>query len=365
MSPSDSSGRPAAALAFAFRGEHVESSHSGSIAVVSEDGTLLWQAGDPERLTYLRSAAKPFQLNPFVSHGGDCRYGFSPADLALAAASHGGEPSHTSRALSMLQKGGFSESDLHCGAHPPLFEAAAHDLIRRGEAPTQLHNNCSGKHAAMLLGCQMLGFPASGYHEPDHPYQRIVIDFVSRATGTESSRLSLAVDGCSVPVFRMPLRNLALGYGRLFGSGTPRETESEALARAKIAAAMAAHPEMVAGTGRFTTRIMQAFEGKLLAKEGADGVYGVSVAPELAGHMTNGKALGIALKIEDGGERCRDLIVVSVLRLLGLVPERLISRVEELAPRDVRNVRGDRVGEMRPAIALQGPISMATGQSPA
>jgi L-asparaginase II len=340
-------------LAVVLRGGHLESSHHGSIAVVSGDGRLLASTGDPGRLTYLRSAAKPFQLNPFVATGGVERYGLRSEDLALAAASHSGEPFHTSRALAMLQMGGFCERDLHCGAHAPMNEDAAHELIRAGEKPDQLHNNCSGKHAAMLLACRMLGLPPQTYYEPSHPYQRRIFDVVSRATGTLPESLSFGVDGCSVPVFRMPLKNLALGYGRLLGKGFAAETGEERSAREKIAAAMMAHPEMVGGTGRFTTRLMRLFGGRLLAKEGADGVYGVAVSPELAGPQSGGESLGIAVKIEDGGERCRDLIVVEVLRQLGVLPETLSERAAALPEKDVRNVRGDLVGEMKPAFDLR------------
>jgi L-asparaginase II len=330
------------------RGGRVESVHRGSVAVVAEDGTLLASAGDPRQGVWLRSAAKPFQLLPFVAGGGAERFGLSTEEIALAAASHSGEPVHTRLAAAMLAKGGFSEADLRCGAHPPMHEASARAIWASGGTPTSLHNNCSGKHAAMLLACRHFGFDPSDYIRKGHPLQRRIFSSVSRMTGVPASRIPRGVDGCSVPVFRVPLASLARGYARLVGDGPRGESPAHAAARRRIAAAMAAAPELVAGTGRFTTDLMREFGGALVAKEGAEGVYAVGVPAALAG----GRPFGIAVKIADGGERGRDAVTVEVLRALGLAKGARLARLRKLAFKPVRSVRGDVVGALETVFTI-------------
>jgi L-asparaginase II len=338
-------------LVVVTRGGRVESVHRGSIAVVTETGRLLASAGDPRQPVWLRSSAKPFQLIPFLAAGGEERFALATEEIALAAASHSGEPAHTRVADAMLGKGGFTGEDLHCGAHPPMHEESARALAFAQEAPSALHNNCSGKHAAMLLACRLLGVDPRGYWKRGHPLQRWILASVSRMTGVPKARIPRAVDGCSVPVFRVPLRALALGYARLVGRGAPGETRAEAAARRRIAGAMASAPGMVAGTGRFTTDLMQEFRGTLVAKEGAEGVYAVGIPAALAGRA-GGEAVGIAIKIADGAERGRDAVTVEALRQMGFVSGARLARLRRLALKPVRNVRGDVVGALRTIFRL-------------
>jgi L-asparaginase II len=333
------------------RGGRVESVHRGSVAVVSEDGTLLASVGDPRQGVWLRSAGKPFQLAPFLAAGGAERFGLSTEEIALAAASHSGEPAHTRLAAALLERGGFTERDLHCGAHAPLHEESARALQAAGRVPTPLHNNCSGKHAAMLLACRLLGLDAASYWKKEHPLQRKILASVARMTGVPAAKIPRAVDGCSVPVFRVPLAALALAYARLVGDGPPGESAREASARRRIAGAMAAAPEMLAGTGRFTTGLVRAFEGALVAKEGFEGVYAVGVSAPLA--RRGGSAVGIAVKIADGAERGRDAVTVEVLHALGLARGARLARLRALAFKPVLNVRGDVVGGLGTLFALR------------
>lgn len=343
------------------RGAEVESLHRGSVAVVAEDGRLLAAAGDPLQEVFLRSAAKPFQLTPLLASGGERAFGLTTEEIALAAASHGGEELHVAAAREILRRGGFTERDLRCGAHRPMGEEAASALATRGEEPAAVHNNCSGKHAAMLLACRLLGFPARTYDRPDHPLQRRIRAHLARFAGLPEEAIGIAVDGCAVPVFRAPLYNLALSYARLLGARLRGETLAEERARRRIAAAMAAAPLHVAGTGRFTTALLAEYGGPLIGKEGAEAVYAVAVAPRLArraaralGLSPRGAdgALGIAFKIEDGNERGRNLVCVELLRRLGLASGRRLERLRRAAPPAVRNARGDVVGEMRPLFSL-------------
>ena len=344
--------REAVPLLQVRRGGRVESVHRGSIAVFSEDGRLLAAAGDPEGPVFLRSSAKPVQLVPFLAGGGEKRFGLSTEEIALAASSHGGEPFHTRAAAAMLARGGFTTSDLHCGTHPPKHEETARALAFRREEPGPLHNNCSGKHAAMLLACRLFDEDAKTYWRPEHPLQKRILSVLSRLSGVPVGGIGLAVDGCSVPVFRIPLGNLALLYARLKGARMRGETPQVFRARVRIVGAMTAAPEMVAGTGRFTTNLMRAFGGRLLAKEGAEGVYAVGVARSVARSLCGTASVGIALKIEDGAERGRDAVIVEVLRQLGLASGARLAALRRLAPRPVKNVRGDIVGDMKAVFRL-------------
>ncbi len=328
----------------------VESLHRGAVAVVREDGRLLASAGDPSLEVWLRSSAKPFQLTPFVADGGDRAFGLGTRELAVAAASHSAEPFHVRAVEGMLAKGGFSVADLRCGAHPPMREATAREMDRKGLAPTPIHNNCSGKHAAMLLACRMHREDPATYDSREHPHQRRILSFLARTVGRTPESIPLGVDGCSVPLFRLPLYDLALAYARLLGRRRPEWTPAEDAARRKVAAAMTGAPEMVAGTGRFTTRVMRAFGGALVAKEGAEAVYAMAASPRLAAAF--GGAVGIALKVEDGGERGRDVASVSVLAQLGLLDDRAAAALRKDVTKPVLSVRGERVGAIRPVFLL-------------
>ena len=202
-------------LARVYRGPHVESFHSGSIAVVDSHGHLLAFAGDPNFRTSLRSAAKPFQAIPLLEYGGVDEFELSPEEIALTCASHGGEPLHVSTAAAMLRKGELDESDLLCGAHMPYDEKSANDLRAAGEEPSPLHNNCSGKHAGMLLATRVMDVPSSRYIDPDHPIQVLARATLAEFAGVGSDEIPIAVDGCGVPAFYLSLYRTAFAYARL------------------------------------------------------------------------------------------------------------------------------------------------------
>lgn len=298
--------------------------------------------GDPEAATFLRSATKPFQCLPLVLAGGAERFGLEPADLALICASHGGTPAHAARAADLLARGGFSEKDLLCGAHWPLDEDAARRLREAGETPTALHNNCSGKHAGMLLACRMLDLPAADYIAADHPWQRRILGHVTDFFGQS---IDFAVDGCSVPTYRVPLAAAARAYACLADPEAAGLEAGTAAAVSRIVRAMTGVPEMVAGPGRFTTRLMEVTGGRVLGKEGAEGFYGLAVRGPVA--------LGIALKIADGGERCRDGVVLDVLRQLGSLSGAEFEELAALHHKPLYNHRGIEVGEVRPEVDLE------------
>ena len=335
-------------LARVFRGPHVESVHRGNLAVCDETGRVKERCGDPDAPVYARSAAKPFQALPLLLAGGEKRFRLGDAELALLCASHGGEPAHVAGARDLLTRGGFRAADLECGAHAPMHEPSARALLRKGEAPTALHNNCSGKHAGMLLACRVLDLPAAGYTDAAHPLQRRIRTLLARYAGVAESRITVGVDGCHLPVFRLPLSGLATAYARLVAPRLPGEDASAAGARARLVRAMTRRPDMVAGTGRFTTDFMARGKGRWIGKEGAEGVYAAAVLPRRRGE----KAIAFAFKIEDGSARPRDAVTLTVLDRLGLLPVEDRRALATYAEPVVLNARGVEVGRIEADVPL-------------
>jgi L-asparaginase II len=274
-----------------------------------------------------------------VLAGGVEAFGLADADLALVCASHAGRPEQVERCRGLLARGGLAPEDLACGAHPPLDEGAARELARRGEEPSPLHNNCSGKHAGMLLACLRLGHPREGYLEPDHPLQRRILGHLARFAGLGAEEIGVAVDGCGAPTFHLPLAAAARAYAALVAPDLAAGVDgAEAAAAGRVVRAMTGAPAMVAGPGRFTTRLMEATGGRLLAKEGFEGFLAVGVRGPVA--------LGLAVKIADGGERARGAVVIELLRQVGCLAAAEAAALEDLHRPRLRNWRGLPVGEI-------------------
>ena len=335
-------------LARVYRGPRVESAHRGSAAVADERGRTLASVGDAAAPVYARSAAKPFQAMPLLLAGGEREFRLSDAEIALMCASHGGEPRHALLAEKLLRRGGFRVSDLQCGAHPPMHEPSARVLIRAGRPPTALHNNCSGKHAGMLLACRILDLPPASYTDPGHPLQRRIRALLSRYAGVPESEISTAVDGCGAPVFRLPLSALAAAYARLMAGRLPGEEAAAAAVRARIVRAMTKSPDMVAGSGRFTTDFIREGRGRWIGKEGAEGVYAVGIRPPARGRP----ALGVAFKTEDGSARPRDAITLQLLERLGELPTDVRRALDAYAEPAVHNARGQDVGRVEADVPI-------------
>jgi len=314
---------------------------------VTPEGRLVARLGDPHVETFLRSAAKPFQCLPLLLAGAEARFALSPADLALICASHGGAPEHTERAASLLSRGGFGEPDLLCGPHWPMDPAAARALRAAGEPPTQLHNNCSGKHAGMLLACLLLDLSTLDYVEAAHPWQQRVLRQLADLCAVPPEAIGVAVDGCSVPAYRMPLSAAARAYAALAHPAGAGRAGEEGAALDRIVGAMTGEPRMEAGQGRFTTRLMEVTGGRVLGKEGAEGFYALAVRGPVA--------LGIALKVADGDAegRCRDGVVLDLLRQLGSLSAAEFAELEEYHRPPLYNRRNLRVGEVVPDLELE------------
>jgi L-asparaginase II len=303
-----------------LRGGLVEAVHDVHVAVVDAAGRLVARAGDPDLVTFWRSAAKPFQAMPLVEDGVIERFGLTTEDLALACGSHSSEPAQVTRVRDLLARIGCSERDLLCGPHAPLSETVAQDYQTRGVRLTAVYSNCSGKHAGMLALARHHGWPTAFYTRLEHPVQQRCLAEVSRWTDVPVADVKTAVDGCGVVCFAVPLRSMALAYARLANAS-------------RIVEAMLRHPELIAGEGRPCTELMRAHPGRVIAKVGAEGVY-CALLP--------GERLGVALKVADGHGVAAALAIAAVLEALGLKP-----RPASLTVRANVNTRGETVGELR------------------
>ena len=316
------------------RGAMIESRHRVHAAVVNASGTLIGASRDSAMVTHWRSCAKPFQIMPLVESGGFDRIGWGDDQLALACASHGGEPEHVAIAEKMLSSIGMEEGDLVCGPHEPLAQRGQKALREAGTRPTRLHNNCSGKHAAMLARAHTTGLPAYGYERHDHPVQQACLAEVAKWSGVPQQRIGLAVDGCGVPVFVFGLDAMALAYARL-ADAVRRSAEVPS----RIVHAMQTRPFLVGGTDRFDSALIEATGGRCIAKIGAEGIHCVAIV---------GEGIGIAVKVEDGAQRAQFPAVLAVLQHYGALPADLPARLGDFMRRQLRNTRGEVVGEVRP-----------------
>jgi L-asparaginase II len=330
-------------LVEATRDPAVESRHAGAAAVVDTAGRIVAAWGDVDRPVFPRSAIKPLQALFLVECGAADAFKLGARELALACASHGGEPAHVATVTAWLASVGLTESDLECGAHPPSAEAAALALLRAGAAPNQCHNNCSGKHAGMLSAARFLRINTRGYAKPDHRIQQEIARVLADLTGLDLAGLSCGIDGCGIPAFAMPLRNIAQAMARF---GAPDELPpARAGAAKRLAAAMTAHPFLVAGTGRFCTAVIQRTQGAVLVKTGAEGVF-TAALPKLG--------LGVALKIDDGARRAAQVAIGSVLRHLGALDDDDMEALAGFVRPRLLNWRGTEIGAVRPAPGWPG-----------
>lgn len=332
------------------RGAITESRHRGHIVAVEPDDNIVSYAGAPENVTFLRSSAKPFQALPLVVSGAADRFGFSEQEIALACASHSGEPIHTELAASMLKKIGLGPDALQCGVHEPFSPEVTRELHAKGEKPNVLQNNCSGKHVGMLALAKHLGAPTESYDSPESPVQLAIADVVSEFSGIAVEDLAVGIDGCGVPVFGITVKAMALAYARLVSP--PREFDKATIEACKrIVRVMSAHPELIGGTSeRLDTEIMRAAPGRLISKVGAEGVYTAGVVPCAEWP----KGLGLALKIEDGDDhRARPTVVIEALRQLAVLRDESLEAVARYAFFPVRNRRGEVVGEIRASFSLR------------
>lgn len=324
----------------ALRGGQVESVHYAAAAVVDHHGHVVASLGDPDHVTFSRSSLKPLQALATVMQGFPERFGLGERHLALACASHSGEPKHVRAAQEILNAIKAGVDDLQCGAHIPIYFKADEGAIPPKSDFSAIHNNCSGKHSTMLALAQILGESSSAYLKYDGRVQTVIRDMICEIAGVDPATIEWGVDGCSAPNYAMPLSALATGFARYaWAVSQPPETLSEAQkAGAKIARAMMKHPDMVSGVGRFDLQLVEAAQNTLFSKTGAEGVECVGIPA---------KGWGVAVKIADGNSRAIGPLVVSILAELGVIDKDPIARLETVVRPRIKNVRGTETGEMR------------------
>ena len=318
------------------RGAGVESLHHVHAVVCDSAGACLEAWGEAARPVFPRSAVKPIQALALVESGAIEEYGLSEIELALACASHGGQPAHIAAVRAVLERCGFGEDDLECGPHAPLHGPSARALWAAGKEPSAIHNNCSGQHAGLLAMARTMGAPSRGYTAAEHPVQVRIAEALSDATGCDLDDAARAGDGCGIPTFAVPLAGLARAAARLADPAKFAPTRRRAMRR--VAKAMTSHPFMVGGEGRPCSEIARLSEGAVLVKTGAEGVFIAALRD---------RGIGLALKVEDGAMRAAGVALAALLRHLE-APSAAIEQFLEVA---VADTRGAGVGVIRAAVA--------------
>ncbi|MBW1917079.1 MAG: asparaginase [Deltaproteobacteria bacterium] len=326
------------------RGDRVESVHYGHIAVVDGSGRLLHYLGDPDLWVCLRSMAKPLQALPVLLTGAAAAFGFGPEELAIFCGSLSGQDFHVAVVQRVLDRLGLTVDHLQCGIHPPSHRPTAQALAQAGLKPTPLHNNCAGKHAAMLALCVHQGWSLDDYLDPQHPVQQLVLDTIAQVTGVPRQEITVAIDGCGVPVFYVPLRQIAWAYAQLAAAATSRVPANPVMAGlATLMQASLAHPRLIAGDGRLCTDVMQALPNKVFAKTGAEGGYALALLDS---------GLGVAIKISDGHPRGLNPTVIEILNQLGILIPTAATALASYYHPPIRNHLKNVVGEVRPEFNL-------------
>jgi L-asparaginase II len=299
---------------------------------VGEGDELLGGARDSDAFTFWRSCAKPFQIIPFLASGGFDALGWEDEQLAVSCASHGGEPEHVSLVEGMLRDIGLEEGDLACGPHEPSSQRGAKILRESGGRPTRLHNNCSGKHTAMMALAHHKGWPTRGYERREHHVQRGILHEVALWTDVPCGKIVQAVDGCGVVVFGMTLERMARAYSR-FAVAAARGEEFPR----RVVGAMSKNPFLVGGTDRIDSALIAETDGRVVSKVGAEGVHCALLLD---------RGIGVAVKVEDGAQRAQVPALLRLLQELDALPAELSPRLSEFMRRPVKNTRGECVGEV-------------------
>ena len=326
-----------------MRGNAIESTHCGALAVLDADGAVVASLGDIQRPIFPRSAVKVLQALPLVASGAADRLGLTDDELAIACASHGGEEIHAQTAARMLAKAGLDAAALECGTHWPYLDSAARALAAGGREPSALNNNCSGKHAGFLcLACALHGGKPDlqqyvrGYVGAEHPVMREVTAALQAATGHDLANTPRGIDGCSIPTFAIPLRHLALAFARV-GTGIGL-TAGHADAAKRLRTAVAKAPYLVAGSGRFDTRVMERLGARVFCKVGAEGVY-CAALPE--------RGLGVAIKVDDGNNaRAAEVVMAAVIEAFVTLDEGEATFMRSLSDLQMNNWNGIEVGRL-------------------
>jgi len=328
-------------LVKAYRNDTIESIHHGAIAVVSPQGKLLWYAGDPNFVTFLRSSAKPFQALAVVESGASEAFGFTQKEIAIIAGSHNGEKKHVRLVRSILKKIDLNKSHLQCGTHVPHFYTAL-GITPPKKRFSNLQHNCSAKHAGMLAVSVYEGWNVKTYLSPRHPVQKLMLKKTAELCEFPARKIGIGVEACGVPTFALPLRNMAIGFSRFKSFYARNLNTSQSLQ--VVANSMWRYPDMVSGRGRLDYDLAMASKGNIMAKAGAEALHCA---------VTIDKGYGLAVKILDGSRRGIAPAAVEVYRQLGVLNKRQIRHLAGLAMPYIHDHQGNRVGYLKAEFKLK------------
>ena len=325
------------------RGGHVETQHRGHIVVTNAGGKIIYKVGDPDFLFCLRSCAKPLQALPVIETGAADHFSFTEEEIAVFCGSLNGQNYHVKVVESILSKIGLNANHLKCGVHQPSHRWTAKKLSSEGKAPLPIHNTCSGKHAAMLALCVFNAWQIENYCRMEHPVQQMIIQEIAQMTEVPKDNIGVGIDGCGVPVFFLPLKQLALAYAKLTEPYSSKE-QSKDSPLARMMKAVLNHPEMIAGDERICTDIMRTLRNRVFAKTGADGGYALSIMD---------KGLGVGIKVEDGNSRALHSVVIETLNQLGLLHEKERKNLSRYHHPVILNYQREEVGVIEPVFRLE------------
>lgn len=320
----------------------VESIHEGNIVVAAFNGNVIYELGDSNRVTYFHSSAKPIQGIAMLEAGIAEKFGLDLKEIALMISSHSGEKEHIEVLKSLMKKIGVGEEALECGIADPVSKDVLKELFSVGLSITKLHCNCSGKHLGFIAASKAMGYPPEGYHKADHPMQRSVGKVVAEFSGAKPDLITNGIDGCSVPVYGIPLKNMAISYANLCNPGFMGGKYNKS--QNYITSAMTMYPEMIAGKGRIDTELMKRCGSRVLGKIGAEGVYCAGIL---------GKGIGVAIKIEDGSSRAVGPAIMELLLQLKVITGDEAESMKEFWNPPVLNNKGEVTGEIKPVFKLK------------
>ena len=328
-------------LVYVTRGELIENIHRGDVAVVNARGEIIAKVGNPHKVTYMRSSAKPIQACAVIESGATEHFSLNEKEIAVICASHYAEDFHTEAVLSILEKIGLDEEAFLLGATYSLNDNITSQFLREGKEKRKIYNNCSGKHSGMLALAMHMGYDIKTYDKLENPVQQMMLETVAEFVAMKKEDINIGIDGCGVPVFGMPIYNMALSYAKMADVSSFEEERREAVN--KIVDSMTKYPEMIAGTGGFCSELMKVTNGRIFGKLGADGVYCLGI---------RGKGIGIALKVEDGSAKALSCVVIEALRQLDELSDSEFKMFESFYIKENINTQGRKVGEMKPDFRL-------------
>ncbi len=323
-------------LVHVTRGDLVENIHRGDAVIVKAGGEIVAEVGCPHKVTYMRSSAKPIQACTVIQSGAAEHFGLSEKEIAVICASHYAEDFHIEAVLSILKKIGLDEEAFLLGATYSLNDKITARFLREGKEKSKIYNNCSGKHAGMLALAMHMGYDIKSYDKPENPVQQMMLSTVAEFVGMKQEDIHIGIDGCGVPVFGMPIYNMALSYAKM--ADITSFEGARGVAVCKIIDSMTTYPEMVSGTGGFCSELMKATKGRIFGKLGADGVYCLGIRD---------KGIGLALKVEDGSAKALSCVVIEALKQLHELSDIELKALESFYIKENINTQGRKVGEMK------------------